>query len=309
MLARRVLARQGYMAYGKARASVGVWPTTYRYTGQREETGIGLYYYGARWYDPLVGRFLQPDTLVPDPANPQALNRYAYSINNPLRYIDPSGHVWIDASEGAGVYGTGSWAGALASAARTGQEYSNIRALLVTVASVVSEPIDWVTTIYDCATEGCNPAAAAVGVLPLVPGTAIRRLGAESFRAGGRLVQGIDTLANGTIVRKVTTALTDVQKRALRTEARSIYDIVNPGLRSKLGLQIHHRIPLEWAHLFPDVDPNRLANLIGVSGAIHEKINSRWAAFRSALGGRTPTASEVMQYVQRIEREFGQHYD
>ncbi|NMC34043.1 MAG: RHS repeat-associated core domain-containing protein, partial [Veillonellaceae bacterium] len=45
-----------------------------------------LYYYVSRWYDPVVGRFLQEDAVVPEPGNPQSLNRYAYVLNNPLRY-------------------------------------------------------------------------------------------------------------------------------------------------------------------------------------------------------------------------------
>lgn len=49
---------------------------------------------GARWYDPLIGRFTQADTIIPDPASPQAFNRYAYTLNNPLRYVDPSGHAY-----------------------------------------------------------------------------------------------------------------------------------------------------------------------------------------------------------------------
>jgi uncharacterized protein RhaS with RHS repeats len=49
-------------------------------------------YYGARYYDPVVGVFIQADTIVPQPGNPQSLNRYAYTLNNPLRYRDPSGH-------------------------------------------------------------------------------------------------------------------------------------------------------------------------------------------------------------------------
>ncbi len=53
--------------------------------------------YVARQYDPALGRFLQADTIVPDPANPQSLNRYSYTLGNPLRYTDPSGHFEHDA--------------------------------------------------------------------------------------------------------------------------------------------------------------------------------------------------------------------
>jgi len=72
-------------------------PTDRRFTGQREEASLGFYDYGARQYDPALGRFLQADTLVPNPGNPQSLNRYAYTLNNPLRYTDPSGHYSDDA--------------------------------------------------------------------------------------------------------------------------------------------------------------------------------------------------------------------
>ena len=40
----------------------------------------------------MLGRFLSPDPIVPNPANPQSLNRYSYVYNNPYRYTDPSGH-------------------------------------------------------------------------------------------------------------------------------------------------------------------------------------------------------------------------
>ena len=53
---------------------------------------LGLYYYNARYYAPSLGRFLSADTLVPDPQNPQSLNRYAYVLNRPLNYSDPTGH-------------------------------------------------------------------------------------------------------------------------------------------------------------------------------------------------------------------------
>ncbi len=81
-----------YMPYGVARYTAGTTPTSYNFTGQRKDSGSGLLFYNARWYDPQVGRFLQADTLVPSPGDPQALNRYSYTLNNPLRYTDPTGH-------------------------------------------------------------------------------------------------------------------------------------------------------------------------------------------------------------------------
>jgi hypothetical protein len=50
-------------------------------------------YYRARFYHPALGRFVSADTIVPEPGQPQDFNRYAYVRNNPLIYIDPSGHV------------------------------------------------------------------------------------------------------------------------------------------------------------------------------------------------------------------------
>ena len=81
-----------YTPYGDTRYAIGAFPTDRRYTGQRWEAGLGLYDYGARFYDPLLGQFISADTVVPEPGNPQDLNRYAYVRNNPLRYIDPTGH-------------------------------------------------------------------------------------------------------------------------------------------------------------------------------------------------------------------------
>ncbi|MEZ4864107.1 MAG: RHS repeat-associated core domain-containing protein [Caldilineaceae bacterium] len=87
-----------YYAWGKDRYTSGTTPTSYKFTGQREEASLGLYYYGARWYDPGLGRFIQPDTVVPNPGDTQSFDRYAYTLNNPLKYSDPSGHEPLDPS-------------------------------------------------------------------------------------------------------------------------------------------------------------------------------------------------------------------
>jgi RHS repeat-associated protein len=79
-----------YYPYGSTRS--GDVPTDRKFTGQRLDSS-GLYYYGARYYDPLIGRFISADTIVQSFSNPQTLNRYSYCLNNPLKYIDPTGHV------------------------------------------------------------------------------------------------------------------------------------------------------------------------------------------------------------------------
>ena len=76
-----------YKAWGEMRYTYGTTPTAYKFTGQRLDESTGLYYYGARYYDAALGRFVQADTIVPEPGNPQALNRYAYMLNNPLRHL------------------------------------------------------------------------------------------------------------------------------------------------------------------------------------------------------------------------------
>lgn len=51
---------------------------------------------GARFYDVYLNRWSQPDTIVPQPENPQAPNRYGYVYQSPLKNTDPSGHCPVD---------------------------------------------------------------------------------------------------------------------------------------------------------------------------------------------------------------------
>jgi RHS repeat-associated protein len=76
-------------------SNIGIDVTRYKFTGQEWDAETGLYYYNARYYDPKLARFTSADTIVPEPLNPQALNRYSYCINNPINLIDPSGHGFL----------------------------------------------------------------------------------------------------------------------------------------------------------------------------------------------------------------------
>jgi RHS repeat-associated protein len=89
-----VTARQNYYPYGQIRpGGSGTMPTDIGFTGQRaHDSSLGsLMFFQARYYSAL-GRFLSADTIVPEPGNPQAFNRYTYVYNCPLNYTDPTGH-------------------------------------------------------------------------------------------------------------------------------------------------------------------------------------------------------------------------
>jgi len=62
------------------------------YTGHEHLTDFSLINMNGRVYDPILGRFLSPDPFVQAPSYPNAYNRYSYVLNNPLKYVDPSGY-------------------------------------------------------------------------------------------------------------------------------------------------------------------------------------------------------------------------
>jgi RHS repeat-associated protein len=69
---------------------------------ERSDSGNG------RMYDPLAGQFLSPDNNIQDPYNSQNLNRYSYCLNNPMKYVDPSGeNVWSEYISNLGRNGYG----------------------------------------------------------------------------------------------------------------------------------------------------------------------------------------------------------
>jgi RHS repeat-associated protein len=85
------VSRQLYYPFGEVRWASAEMPTDFGYTGQRLD-GTGLMFYHARYYAPVLGRFISADSIVPELGNPQSLNRYSYVLNNPFRYTDPTGH-------------------------------------------------------------------------------------------------------------------------------------------------------------------------------------------------------------------------
>ncbi|MDH3713613.1 MAG: RHS repeat-associated core domain-containing protein [Gammaproteobacteria bacterium] len=94
-----VIERADYLPYGGSTDTSGNASTNaiarIGYTGHVQDD-TGLVYMGARYFDPVAGRFMSMDPVGFDEANPQSFNRYQYANNNPYRYVDPDGRESID---------------------------------------------------------------------------------------------------------------------------------------------------------------------------------------------------------------------
>ncbi len=97
-----VISELRYKAWGEVRYASAATPTKYTYTGQYSyASDFGLLYYNARWLDPALGRFAQADAIIS--SNGQGFDRYLYTNNNPIRFIDPSGHKCVPEDECEGM--------------------------------------------------------------------------------------------------------------------------------------------------------------------------------------------------------------
>jgi RHS repeat-associated protein len=120
-----VVWRADYKPFGEEETVTPSPENVMKFAGKEKDKETGLYYFGARYMKAEIGRFISPDPVGPVDAgtsktnyqmltNPQKLNRYAYSLNNPYRYLDPNGKWAEDVHSGINNthkgYGTYLWA-------------------------------------------------------------------------------------------------------------------------------------------------------------------------------------------------------
>jgi len=77
--------------FGNIDYSKGSSDNTYQFTGKEIDPESGLTYFGARYYNPIIERWISQDKLAGKIILPQSLNRYSFNYNNPLKYIDLDG--------------------------------------------------------------------------------------------------------------------------------------------------------------------------------------------------------------------------
>ena len=88
-----VVGSQAYTPFGIPTDRQGVLPAPFGFAGEWTDAATGLQYLRARWYDPATGRFTQVDPFPGLLSLPTTQHPYAYALNNPLRYTDPSGRI------------------------------------------------------------------------------------------------------------------------------------------------------------------------------------------------------------------------
>jgi RHS repeat-associated protein len=129
-----------FFPFGLTRSSTGTIPTDELFTGQRLDS-TGLYYYGARYYDPTIGRFVSPDTFNLDFSYPQGFNRYSYVFNNPLRLTDPTGNwpPWDQIKSAASTVVSGVKQGLQVAQTKIVETYNKVTDVIETGGRYVSE--------------------------------------------------------------------------------------------------------------------------------------------------------------------------
>jgi len=102
-----ITSQQRYLPFGQVRTDVSSPNpqsnyTDFAFTGQRAVSGLSLMDYHARMYDNLIGRFIQPDVIIPSESSPQSFNRFSYVLNSPINATDPTGHKYCSQGTSTG---------------------------------------------------------------------------------------------------------------------------------------------------------------------------------------------------------------
>jgi RHS repeat-associated protein len=258
-----------YDAYGTLTGSTGSTANNYLYSDEQYDSDLGFYYLRARYLNPNTGRFWTLDSYEGENEDPPSLHKYLYCHGNPQNGIDANGHDFI---ETLGTF----YVMAQLSAATFITTYGAYAGAITLITAVsASEAVQLFATGMTEDGESAGPMDYAMAAITILPG--------------------------GQVIKK---PLSTVEKDMYRADARQLWDVLSKIPRA-IGDRIHHRIPLEWAHIFPKVDPNSLSNLEKVADADHKDINTLWREFKAALNGRKPTRKEILDQAKAIDIKYG----
>jgi len=278
---------QTFDPFGGLLNQSGTNASHYGFAGEWTDA-TGLQHLRARYYAPSQGRFMSRDPFPGMMGMPATLHPYVYALNNPVLYTDPSG------------------------------EFAFIPLIIAAVAGGVLGGVGYYGLEQHLSEDVCAEwnwyEAALWGGAGAVLGAAVGSVFYGGWWAGVQLGwwgTAFDAINNQltNISSSISAPLTNTQKLAYRNSVYDPFFRAYPRLGKFIGtgkLEIHHRIPLEWSHLLPRVDPNRITNLYALPRTIHRGlVNPYWAFFRSS--NPIPTLSEVMKFTIQIDRIIAQY--
>jgi RHS repeat-associated protein len=279
----------------------GALGTDFGFTGQRADAYIKLVEMGVRWYYPQAGRWASPDTIIPDPANPQSLNRYSYVKNNSLKYTDPSGHRWVPYSEGDWISWEINFGSAYHGEWNPAQQARN-RSQAEQASSLI---VDFTPGVGDV-----KGLAEAFTGEDLVTGE----------RLGGWRWLGLFGLSELRPVRHLDDAI-DVIKAVSKVDVDNLAEFVQ-------RTQQHHWIPREFhtqlRELFPEIGTDLLHFTEPLEEGFHRFLHGQWAnetldlayngqirtwLMRAIEEGSRPTLDEFIQFVGDFRAEYLDLYE
>ncbi|WP_309893250.1 hypothetical protein [Archangium sp.] len=155
--------------------------------------------------------------------------------------------------------------------------------------------------------------------LPKAERETFKSLWKEVDLRGGRSLTKAEELELSKLAKRleelVDAPLSTNEKRRLRETARTSFQQLHPELAQAMRLvterlyEVHHRRPLEYAHLLLGEDINARNNLVAVARPVHGRINGLWTKFRMGRGGAETSAEEVKQMAEIVDRHFHHWYD
>jgi len=134
----------------------------------------------------------------------------------------------------------------------------------------------------------------------------IEALGKAERQSLERLLKKLEDL--------IEAPLAQAEKDTLRGRMATRFGAAKPGVNglfqaANRSYQIHHRMPLEWAHRFPGVDANAGKNLIALETEVHQGVNAIWTRLRNTAPAAKVDGNVVSRVMDIIDKNFGKWYD
>ena len=224
--------------------------------------------YGARWYDSLLGRWVQPDSIVPlESQGVQAWDRYAYVNNNPVRYNDPSGHCLIlcTALIGGAVGAIVGAIGYTAYTAISGTEFNTSHMLLAARGGAAAGALIGMGVGIAAGMSSAAATTAAVtggGAATTATITVLNATGgdpSDEIKAAAQAVQSV-----GATVGQISQGANRFWTSTTNFKGNLVYqrpDLINPGL-TQGGITNLQRMQQGFAPYGPDGNPIQLHHML-----------------------------------------------